>query len=152
MLSRQCSLWRCQLSSFHVAQREPHAAPHAAPCELYAAPDVAPCELCAAPDSAPSLSGLSGLSGPSGPSGLPGPEVSLAPEPAVSQQSGSISDPVATAIVSELDVLMDPTVEGIQGAHIAFRDLIQDFYARRAFRPSWCGRARRRAPNIRRKC
>ncbi len=63
--------------------------------------------------------------------------VLLAPQPAVSQQAGSIADPVATAIVAELDALMDPAVEGFRGAHIAFRDLIQDFYARRAFRAAW---------------
>ena len=32
---------------------------------------------------------------------------------------------------------MDPAVNGIQGAHIAFAELIQDFYARRAYRPAW---------------
>ena len=32
---------------------------------------------------------------------------------------------------------MDPAVESIQGSHIAFRELVQDFYARRAFRPAW---------------
>ena len=58
----------------------------------------------------------------------------LPPEPALSQATGSVSDPVATAIVAELDTLMDPAVVGIQGSHIAFRELIQDFYARRAFR------------------
>jgi hypothetical protein len=56
---------------------------------------------------------------------------------ALSQATGSTSDPVATAIVAELDLLMDPAVEGIQGEHIAFRDLVQDFYARRAYRAAW---------------
>jgi murein L,D-transpeptidase YcbB/YkuD len=63
--------------------------------------------------------------------------VPLAPSGAESEPAGSISDPVATAIVTELDMLMDPEVAGIQGTRLAFRELIQDFYARRGFRPAW---------------
>ncbi len=61
----------------------------------------------------------------------------LPPQPAISQPAGAISDPVAMAIAVELESLMDPAVNGIQGAHIAFQELIQDFYARRAYRPAW---------------
>jgi len=62
----------------------------------------------------------------------------LAPlRPGNAQSARSISDPVATAIVTELDALMDPAVESGLGARLAFRDLVQDFYARRAFRPAW---------------
>jgi murein L,D-transpeptidase YcbB/YkuD len=53
------------------------------------------------------------------------------------QATGAISDPVATAIAAELDTLMAAEVDSIQGTRIAFRDLLQDFYARRAFRPAW---------------
>ena len=56
---------------------------------------------------------------------------------AISQPAASVPDPVATAIVAELEMLMDPAVAGIQGEHIAFRDLLQDFYARRAYRAAW---------------
>ncbi len=63
--------------------------------------------------------------------------VLLTSERALSQPAGAVSDPVATAIVAELDLLMDPAVESIQGEQIAFRDLIQDFYARRAYRAAW---------------
>ena len=61
----------------------------------------------------------------------------LPPQPAISQPTGTISDPVASAIAVELESLMDPAVNGIQGAQIAFQELIQDFYARRAYRPAW---------------
>jgi murein L,D-transpeptidase YcbB/YkuD len=61
----------------------------------------------------------------------------LPPGRAMPQPAGPASDPVATAIVAELDLLMDPAVEGIQGEHIAFRELLQDFYARRAYRAAW---------------
>ena len=53
------------------------------------------------------------------------------------QTTGTIADPIATAIAAELDALMAPEVHSIQGTHIAFRELLQDFYARRAFRPAW---------------
>ena len=66
-----------------------------------------------------------------------GAAVLLPPQPATSQPAGTISDPVAMAIAAELEALMDPAVNGIQGADIAFQELIQDFYARRAFRPAW---------------
>ncbi len=61
----------------------------------------------------------------------------LAAQPAEAQPAGPVADPVATAIVTELDALMDPAGGGILGARIAFRDLVQEFYARRAFRPAW---------------
>ncbi len=54
-----------------------------------------------------------------------------------SQASGTLADPVATAIAAELDTLMSAEVDSIQGTRIAFRDLLQEFYARRAFRPAW---------------
>jgi murein L,D-transpeptidase YcbB/YkuD len=53
------------------------------------------------------------------------------------QTTETIADPVATAIAAELDALMAPEVHSIQGTRIAFRELLQDFYARRAFRPAW---------------
>ncbi len=61
----------------------------------------------------------------------------LAAPPAAAQPAGTISDPVATAIAAELDTLMAAEVDSIQGTRIAFRDLLQEFYARRAFRPAW---------------
>jgi murein L,D-transpeptidase YcbB/YkuD len=61
----------------------------------------------------------------------------LALKGAEPQPAGSVSDPVASAIVAELDMLMDPEVASIQGMRLAFRELIQDFYARRGFRPAW---------------
>ena len=68
---------------------------------------------------------------------LAGAAALLPQQPAISQPAGAISDPVASAIAVELESLMDPAVEGIHGAHIAFPELIQDFYARRAYRPAW---------------
>ncbi len=53
------------------------------------------------------------------------------------QTTETIADPIATAIAAELDALMAPEVHSIQGTRIAFRELLQDFYARRAFRPAW---------------
>lgn len=61
----------------------------------------------------------------------------LASLPVLSQPAAPTADPVATAIAAELDALMAPDVEGIQGRRIAFRELLQEFYARRAFRPAW---------------
>jgi murein L,D-transpeptidase YcbB/YkuD len=61
----------------------------------------------------------------------------LAAQAVPAQPGGTISDPVATAIAAELDALMDPAIEDIQGERVVFRELIQDFYARRAFRPAW---------------
>jgi murein L,D-transpeptidase YcbB/YkuD len=63
--------------------------------------------------------------------------IGLAAVPARSQPTGSISHPVATAIAAELETVMSPDTGGIRGAHIAQRELVQDFYARRAFRPAW---------------
>lgn len=54
-----------------------------------------------------------------------------------SQATETIADPVATAIAAELDALMAQEVDSIQGTRISFRELLQDFYARRAFRPAW---------------
>jgi len=54
-----------------------------------------------------------------------------------SQDTGTVSDPVAAAIAAELEALMSPDVDSIRGARIALRELVQDFYARRAFRPAW---------------
>ena len=61
----------------------------------------------------------------------------FAATPVAAQPAGAISDPVATAIAAELDTLMAAEVDSIQGTKIAFRDLLQEFYARRAFRPAW---------------
>jgi len=61
----------------------------------------------------------------------------LPPQQLLAQAAGAVSDPVATAIAAELDTLMAHEVDSIQGTRIAFRDLLQDFYARRAFRPAW---------------
>jgi murein L,D-transpeptidase YcbB/YkuD len=61
----------------------------------------------------------------------------LSSPPVFSQTAGTMADPVATAIAAELDALMAPDVDSIQGTRIAFRELLQDFYARRAFRPAW---------------
>jgi murein L,D-transpeptidase YcbB/YkuD len=47
------------------------------------------------------------------------------------------NDPVAQAILAELDRLMSPDDTTIQGAQIALREPIHEFYARRAFRPAW---------------
>jgi L,D-transpeptidase YcbB len=46
-------------------------------------------------------------------------------------------DPVATAIVTELDALMSPDVTTIHGARIAMADRLREFYSRREFRPAW---------------
>jgi len=63
--------------------------------------------------------------------------IALAAPRALSQQAGAVSDPVATAIMAELDALMHPEAGDLLGTHIAFPELIRDFYARRAFRPAW---------------
>ena len=54
-----------------------------------------------------------------------------------SQQSATLTDPVAMAIATELESLMSPEPAPINGVHIALQELIQSFYARRAFRPAW---------------
>ena len=61
----------------------------------------------------------------------------LCPHCAASQASPDDRDPTALAIQAELDKLMHPEVTSIQGAHIALREPIQEFYARRGFRPAW---------------
>jgi murein L,D-transpeptidase YcbB/YkuD len=47
------------------------------------------------------------------------------------------ADPVATSIAAELGSLMSPEATSLQGVPIAMQELIQSFYARRAFRPAW---------------
>jgi murein L,D-transpeptidase YcbB/YkuD len=54
-----------------------------------------------------------------------------------SQSAEAIADPVATEIAAELEALLSPDVDSIHGARIALRELVQDFYARRSFRPAW---------------
>ena len=63
--------------------------------------------------------------------------VGLCPRCAVSQASSDDRDPTALAIQAELDKLMDPEVTNIQGARIALREPIQEFYAKRGFRAAW---------------
>ena len=46
-------------------------------------------------------------------------------------------DPVALAIATELEALMNPGLTDIRGARIALQDQVQEFYARRGFRPAW---------------
>ena len=60
----------------------------------------------------------------------------LAFVPAVSQQAAP-ADPTAAAIAAELEALMSPEPAPILGVHIALQELIQDFYAKRGFRPAW---------------
>jgi murein L,D-transpeptidase YcbB/YkuD len=62
--------------------------------------------------------------------------VALVFTPAEPQQS-STPDPVSAAIAVQLESLMSPEPPRIQGASIALQELIQSFYARRAFRPAW---------------
>jgi murein L,D-transpeptidase YcbB/YkuD len=47
------------------------------------------------------------------------------------------ADPVAASIATELGSLMSPEATSLQGVPIAMQELIQSFYARRAFRPAW---------------
>jgi L,D-transpeptidase YcbB len=62
----------------------------------------------------------------------------LLPAPAIrSQATAPADDPVAVAIALELESLLEPGVTGIHGADIALGATVQDFYARRAFRPAW---------------
>ena len=62
----------------------------------------------------------------------------------LSQPSATLTDPVAMAIATELESLMSPEPAPIHGVHIALQELVQSFYARRAFRPAW-GNARNAA-------
>lgn len=61
----------------------------------------------------------------------------LCPRGAVSQLSPDDRDPTAFAIQAELEKLMDPDVTSIQGARIALREPLQNFYAKRGFRAAW---------------
>lgn len=63
--------------------------------------------------------------------------VGLCPRGALSQESPDDRDPTALAIQAELDKLMHPDVTSIQGARIALRGPIQEFYAKRGFRAAW---------------
>lgn len=56
---------------------------------------------------------------------------------AAAQTPAADSDPVTQAILAELDRLMSPDDNAIQGARIALREPIHEFYARRSFRPAW---------------
>ena len=53
------------------------------------------------------------------------------------QAPAPAADPVAVAIAAELESLMSPEAGTIQGVPIAMQELIQEFYARRAFRAAW---------------
>ena len=64
--------------------------------------------------------------------------VALAFAPAIpAQPSATLVDPVAMAIATELESLMSPEPAPILGVNIALQELIQSFYARRAFRAAW---------------
>ena len=63
--------------------------------------------------------------------------VALCPRCAVSQAPPDERDATALAIQAEFDKLMDPEVTNIQGARIAMREPIQEFYAKRGFRAAW---------------
>jgi murein L,D-transpeptidase YcbB/YkuD len=58
-------------------------------------------------------------------------------EPVRSQAAAPAGDAVASAIAAELEILLAPGADGIHGARIALREMIQDFYSRRAFLPAW---------------
>jgi murein L,D-transpeptidase YcbB/YkuD len=61
----------------------------------------------------------------------------LAFTPALPQPPAAPDDPVSAAIAAELESLMSPEPARIQGVAIALQELIQSFYARRAFLPAW---------------
>lgn len=61
--------------------------------------------------------------------------VGLHPRPVAAQSAAS--DPVALAIESELDGLMSPDKNTIQGERIALVEPVHRFYAQRGFRPAW---------------
>jgi murein L,D-transpeptidase YcbB/YkuD len=64
--------------------------------------------------------------------------VALAFAPAIPAQApATLVDPVAMAIATELGALMSPEPAPILGVNIALQELIQSFYARRAFRAAW---------------
>ena len=62
--------------------------------------------------------------------------LAIAP-PTLAQAPPTLTDPVAMAIATELESLMSPEPAPILGVNIALQELIQSFYARRAFRPAW---------------
>ncbi|HJY39455.1 MAG TPA: hypothetical protein VJ299_18400, partial [Steroidobacteraceae bacterium] len=53
------------------------------------------------------------------------------------QAPAADSDPVALAIAAELDASMGPEAATIHGARLALQAPVQEFYARRGFRPAW---------------
>lgn len=57
--------------------------------------------------------------------------------------TAAANDPVALAISTELEALMNPEMTGIQGAHVAFPERLREFYSRREFRPAWTDAAPR---------
>ena len=63
--------------------------------------------------------------------------ITLLSQLAAAQNPPADTEPVAQAIQAELDRLMSPDVDAIQGARIALRDPVHEFYAGRAFRPAW---------------
>jgi L,D-transpeptidase YcbB len=48
-------------------------------------------------------------------------------------------DGAAAAIETQVDALMEPDAAAVRGVRIAWPQLIQEFYARRSFRPAWTG-------------
>lgn len=55
----------------------------------------------------------------------------------LAQPPATLADPVAMAIATELESLISPQRAPIHGVSISMQQLIQSFYARRAFRPAW---------------
>ena len=63
--------------------------------------------------------------------------VALPPRLSEAQAAVTEDDPVALAIATELEALMNPDVTAIHGARIALQDQVQEFYTRRGFRAAW---------------
>jgi murein L,D-transpeptidase YcbB/YkuD len=61
-----------------------------------------------------------------------------AAKPTLAQTSAI--DPIAQAIATEFDLLLQPDISSIQGAHIALIPQLHDFYSSRGFRPAWSDR------------
>lgn len=61
----------------------------------------------------------------------------LYPRAALPQSSLDQRDPTALAIQAELEKLAHSDATGIQGARIALREPVQNFYAKRDFRAAW---------------
>jgi murein L,D-transpeptidase YcbB/YkuD len=55
-------------------------------------------------------------------------------------QSPSADDPVAQAIATEFDLLLQPEISSIQGEEVALIPQLNDFYSRRGFKPAWSNR------------